>query len=962
MTNLNETLQQAVACHQTGQYAEAEQLYRVILQTQPDHPDANHNLGILLGMTDGLCYLKAALEADPARGQFWLSYADALLASGQANEALLVMQTAMECGLDSPAARTLLQEAGIAASGGSMTDVAGMSDRDARPQEKTDGVSGAELPKTEKSAVNKGKPAKKSVAKPARPQASLSQAEINQLVALFNAGRYAELESRARVLVERYPDSGFVWKVLGVSLGAQGKVVLQVLQKATELLPADAETHYNLGNALRDLGQLDDAVASYRRALKIKPDYAEAHNNLGGVLKDQGNMDAAAESFRNALNINPKFAVAYCNLAGVLQAKGLPDEAMANLRQAVTINPQFALAHNNLGCALKELGQFDDAVASYHRALEIKPDYAEAHNNLGSALKALGQLDDAVACYRRALQIKPDYAEAHYNLGVALQAFGLLDDAVACYRRALEIKPDFAEAYSILGGALEELGRLDDAVASCRRALEIKPGFAEAHNNLGVALKDLGQLDDAVASYHRALEIKPDYAEAHSNLGVALQDLGQIDDAVACYHRALEIRSDIADVKSNLLFCLNYHADLSAEEIYRAYREHDALYGLPLRSTWRPHTNDKTPNRRLRIGYVSPDFRIHSCRSFLEPLLSRHDKTQVEVYAYAELDKEDELTARYRSYVEHWIPTKGLGDEALAERIRSDGIDILVDLAGHTRDNRLSVFARKPAPVSLSTLGFGYTTGLSAIDYFMIDAAAIPEGSEGLFAEQPWRLATPGFIYQPAAGMGEVSSLPALQRGYITFGTLTRSIRINHRTIRVWSEILKQVEGSRLVIDSSNFKAPAMQDDLAAKFAAHGIARERLELGYHSPPWDVLRGIDIGLDCFPHNSGATLFESLYLGVPFITLAGRPSVGRLGSSILQAAGHPEWIAGSEEDYVARAVSLAGDPKRLAAHRAALRGEMESSAMFDEADFVRKTEEAYRQMWQRWCAGLSSMAAA
>jgi predicted O-linked N-acetylglucosamine transferase (SPINDLY family) len=744
--------------------------------------------------------------------------------------------------------------------------------------------------------------------------------ELNQLGILFNTGRYTELESRAGSLLSLYPNSGFIWQLLGSALLAQGKDALHAFRRAAELMPDDAEAHYNLGVDFTDLGKLDDAVASYRRAVKLKPNFAFAHNNLGYLL----------------------------------HTLGQPDAALASCRRAVGLKPDYAEAHNNLGNALQALGQPGEAVASYRRALALKPDYAEAHNNLGITLKALGQPSEAVASYRRALALKPGYAEAHNNLGNALKELGQLDEATVSYRQAIALKPDYAEAHYNLGTALNDLGQFDDAVSSYRHALQIKPDYAEAHNNLGVALQELGQLDDAVASYRRAQELRPDLIEAHNNLGNALKDLGQLDDAVASCRRALELKPDFAEAYSNLLFTLNYHPDLGAEEIYRAYQDYDAQRGIPLRSTWRAHDNDKNPHRRLRVGYVSPDFRHHSGHSFLEPLLAHHDKTRVEVYAYAELTRKDDVTARYKSYVEHWIPTKGMNDEALAERIRADGIDILVELAGHTAGNRLLTFARKPAPVSLSWLGFGYTTGLNAIDYFLTDEVCVPDGSEKLFAEQPWRIATPVYAYRPNPGMGEVGSLPARQRGYITFGTLTRAVRINHRTIRIWSELLKAVPNSRLVIDSGSFKDPAMQERMAAKFVACGISRERLEIGCHSPPWDVLRGIDIGLDCFPHNSGTTLFETLYMGVPYITLAGRPPVGRLGSTILQGAGHPEWIAASEDDYVAKAIALASDLGRLEAQRALLRAEMDNSPLRDEAGFAEKVETAYREMWELWCA--------
>jgi predicted O-linked N-acetylglucosamine transferase (SPINDLY family) len=400
---------------------------------------------------------------------------------------------------------------------------------------------------------------------------------------------------------------------------------------------------------------------------------------------------------------------------------------------------------------------------------------------------------------------------------------------------------------------------------------------------------------------------------------------------------------------------MNYDPDRSGSEIYEEYKRFNARFGLPLQGEWQPHCNSRESNRRLKIGYVSGDFTLHPVRHFLEPLLAHHDKTEVEIYAYADVAVEDVMTARYRGYADHWIPTAGMTDAELTDRIRLDCIDILVDLSGHTAKNRLGVFARKPAPVSVSWLGYGYTTGLAAIDYFLTDPAIVPPGSEDVFSETPWRLATPSCAYRPAEGMGEVSPLPAKERGSITFGTLTRAIRINHRSIRVWSEILKRVPGSRLVINSGNFKDPEMQSRLAEKFVAQGIDRERLEIGCTSPPWDVLRCLDIGLDCFPHNSGTTLFESLYMGVPFITLAGRPSVGRLGACILEGVGHGEWIAETEDDYVERAVSLASNLPQLEKLRAGLRAEMESSPLMDEPGFVRKVEAAYREMFGKWCEG-------
>ena len=679
---------------------------------------------------------------------------------------------------------------------------------------------------------------------------ALKPAEYNQLGSLFNAGRYAELETCSRNLLLQYPDSGFVWKVLAASLQKQAKDALNALEKATQYLPDDADAHRNLGGARHALGQAEAAAQCYRRALQIKPEDADLY---------------------------------------------------------------IFLAH-----ALKDLNQFEEVANCCRLALKIKPEYAEVHNNLGNTLLELGRFDEAVASYCHALELKHDYAEAYSNLGNALVILGQLTAAQTSCRQALAIDPDFADAHNHLGNALIELGQLEEAAACFRKAIELNPALAVAHNNLANVQKDFGLFEEAEQGYRRALLLKPDFIDAHSNI----------------------------------LFACNYHPDLSAENIYREYQEFDKQRAIPLRSTWRAHHNDRSMSRRLRIGYVSPDFKRHSCQSFLEPLLAHHDKTAVEVYAYAELAREDELSVRFKGYVDQWIATKGMHDEILAERIRSDGIDILVDLAGHTAGNRLRVFARKPAPVSVSWLGYGYTTGLGAIDYYLSDNACVPMGSEGLFAEQPWRIETPAYVYRPSENMGAVSSLPALKQGYIRFGTLTRAVRINYRTIRVWAAILKAVPNSRLVINSRNFEELAMQERIAARFAGQGIARERLEIGYTSPPWDVLRGVDIGLDCFPHNSGTTLFESLYMGVPFITLVERPSVGRLGSSILQGIGHPEWIAVSEAEYLVKAVEMAGNLDNLRLIRAALRGQMEGSALRDEAGFARKVEAAYGAMFKKW----------
>ncbi len=600
-----------------------------------------------------------------------------------------------------------------------------------------------------------------------------------------------------------------------------------------------------------------------------------------------------------------------------------------------------------------EKGHYNETVTLSRKMTASYPYYDFGWKMLGTVLKQIGRDVEALYPLEKAIELSSNDAETLNNLGITYKALGQNDQAEASCRRALEIKPDLAEAHNTLGAILLELGRFSEAETSHRHALEIRPNYVSAMNNLGNVFKEQCLLDKAEACYRQALTINPNSALAHNNLGYILQEQGEINAAEECYRQSLKLQPDFEFAFGNLLFALNYHPDKSAKEIFKAYQEYNTKYCLPHHSEWRPHNNNPNLQRRLKVGYVSPDFRKHSVQYFLEPLLAHHDNQVVEMYAYAELTEEDAVTSRYKSYVDHWVPTRGISNAALAERIRADGIDILVDLAGHTAKNRLSVFARKPAPVSVSWLGYGYTTGLTAIDYFLTDLTTVPHDSEALFSETPYRLTTPSFSYRPAEGMGDINDLPALTNGSITFGTLTRAVRLNYRTIRVWSEILKCVPNSRLVIDSKVFSDQYMRDLFIEKFIAHGITPERLELGYHTPPWDVLRGIDIGLDCFPHNSGATLFETLYMGVPYITLAGRSSVGRLGSCILQGLGHREWIAESEADYVTKAVELASDINRLSKIRAGMRSQMENSPLRDEKNFALKVEAAYRDIWKKWC---------
>ena len=438
--------------------------------------------------------------------------------------------------------------------------------------------------------------------------------------------------------------------------------------------------------------------------------------------------------------------------------------------------------HEDAGGALRTEGLLADELA-------IKPDFAEAHYNLGNVHLKLGHLDEAFASHQKALTINPDYAEAHNSLGATLEELGRYDQAIASYEKALTFKPDYAEAHNNLGNVLKDLGRLDEAVASYHKAFAIQPDYAEAHNNLGAALQKLGRLEDAVASYHKAIALNPDYAKAHNNLGNTLQKLGRLDEAVASYHKALAIKPDNPEAGRNLLYVMLNVPGLTPEELYTEHLRFSEKHSQGVARPAEDLTNDPTPDRRLRVGYLSSDFRNHPTGSVLLPLLSSHDRAKFEVFCYADVPCPDAMTERFRSTVDHWHPIVGKSDSEVAGMVRADAIDVLVCLAGHFDSNRPLVCAHRAAPVQVS-FHDGATSGLEEMDYWLTDDFLHPPDTKEMFTEELYRL--PVFYQWPLFEEAPpVETLPADQAGFVTFGSFNNPAKVNEEVIGLWAEVLK---------------------------------------------------------------------------------------------------------------------------------------------------------------------------
>ena len=536
------------------------------------------------------------------------------------------------------------------------------------------------------------------------------------------------------------------------------------------------------------------------------------------------------------------------------------------------------------------------------------------------------------------------------------------DEAEASYRRALQIKPDYAEALSNLGRTLNDLGRLEEAEACYRRALQIKPEYAEVLSNLGITLRELGRMGEAEACYRRALQIKPDYAEALSNLGSTLHDLGRLDEAESSWRRALMIKPDYALAHSNLLFGLTQNAAIDAKALYAEHCRFGEQYETSFRKDPSPHDNERNPERCLQVGFVSGDLRNHAVANYIEPLLEHLSGfSQLSLHAYLNHNANDSTTRRIRGYFAHWHPIVGLSDAALAEKIRADSIDILIDLSGHSANNRLLTFARKPAPVQASWMGYPGTTGMRSMDYYLTDRFLLPRGLfDDQFTEKIVHL--PASVpFLPNENSPPVNDLPALSKGHLTFGSFNRVSKLGMPVIALWSKLLRTLPDSRMVL--GGLPENEKYETLGERFALEGIASERLDFHPRSDMESYLglhHQVDICLDTFPYNGGTTTLHALWMGVPTLTLAGTTAAGRCGASILGNVGLEAFVAQDAEEFVHKGASWAGELAALSEIRAGLRGRLTNSAMMQPQLIAASLERALRIMWRRWCAGLPAQA--
>jgi len=747
------------------------------------------------------------------------------------------------------------------------------------------------------------------------------------------AGHHAACVSLASKRVKLHPSDGFGWYWLAVALFSAKDIVnaRDAIREASRLRKQDARTLIALGDISIASGDFAQALAAFQAVMSQTP------------LSDKGTslratLHAKIGDLLHALNRLPEAAHAYAEAAKL---------------QSTSAQNWF-----NLGATLLELNRNLEAYAALDKALANGHPEGEACSAMGAALIGQREWSRAQEVLMRALNLVPNDRKVLNNLSIVCLHLGRLPAAEEFIKRKLALDDGDVAGWVNLGSILRDQKRTQDAFSAFETALQHSPNDFGALSCIGALYADVHSYSNAVRYFRRALEhppsVHPEYVSTLIMLGNVLATLGEHHECEACFRKALHLQPDARAVWVNWFFVLNNHPDKSPEEIFAEYQAFDARLGAGGQkafSAQEPIQNNG--NRRIHIGYVSADFTRHSVQNFLTPLLTRHDRSAFEVSAFANMAGLEEVDAGYLRLIQNWNFIKGMTAAEVANLVREKQVDILVDLSGHTRGNRLDVFALHPAPVTVSWMGFGSTTGLATMDYYLADSRAVPPEDDRYFSEKPWRLERPYLTYRPRDEMGEPGYLPALATGRITFASLSRTIRFNDMLYTAWAEILKRTPNSVLCLNSQNLNDGDLCKETQCRFAALGIDPARIDCGFESPPWNLLRRIDISLDCFPHNSGTTLFESLYMGVPYITLSGRPGVGRLGAAILGGVSRDEWVAYTTEEYINKAVALASDLHALAAVRASLRSEMRKGPLMDEAGFARAVETAYLQMLEQRC---------
>lgn len=665
-----------------------------------------------------------------------------------------------------------------------------------------------------------------------------------------------------------------------------------------------------------------------------------------------GQLSEAGQIYEQILADDPRAADAW-NLSGVLaHQRGDAKVSVDRLNKAIRIRSDVPEYHVNLATALVDSGNHTGGLKAAGKCLRLDRGHKLAWNVQGNALLALDRVEEAIESFEKAIAIDDRFVEAWANLGRLHREAGSPEKAEEAIHKALSLNPNHAMALNNLGALLLDAGENDKAIEQLEAAMQLTPTSSIA-TNLGNAYQNVGRINDAEAAFQKAIELDNQSADAWYNAGVYFQSVADIENALDCFRIAYQLNSEHPSAINNYLFCLNLSTRISRVDVLQEHMVWGAgLVRRPLRNF---RGQDTSPTRRLRIGYVSPDFRAHPLASFVQPMIEVHDREQVEIFCYSDCGSPDSVTATMSAASDQWRMIHGMTDEAVWGQVRKDQIDILVDLTGHTASDRLNVFANRAAPIQVSMLGYLNTTGVEQVDYIVSDMHRDPESEDAYYVEKVVRLPSGGCCWQPPKNAPEPNSLPMLERGYVTFGCTHRANKLTDATLQLWSGVMGAVPNSRLLVFHNSLAgSPELQARIGQRMSEFGIDASRIDMAWHDGGeyLPAYHAMDILLECVPWSSGTTALDALWMGVPIPTIYGAQPVGRPTASVMHRLDLEELIAFSDEDYIGLVAELAQQTELLQSLRGQLRQLMQST-ICDATTFVSELETAYRDMWQDWC---------
>ena len=792
-----------------------------------------------------------------------------------------------------------------------------------------------------------------------------------------------------RRALELVPQEASWANELGRTLEAMGErqSAMQAYLRATEADPAHVPAWFNLGNSLLADKRTTEAEQAFRRALDLEPGFQPAALGLGSIAQAAKDLDAAESWYRKVLERSPGHGEALINLGALLAERKQPLEAERVLRDAVAAVPAMAEGWINLGSALRAQGRTEEALEVHRHAVELAPDSPAAHLQcaltlensgdlagaerslhealardsndpeihfaLANVLKAEGALGEAEAEFRRAIDLDPQHGPAWVNYAELLHATGRVDAGAGALEQAVKVAPDLAVAHMNLGVAKMNLGHDEAAESAFQKALELDPDSAETYLALGALYLYRGKLTESEAASRKALELVPGYHGALMNLGVALQQQGLLEESIEITRQAIALKPDHVQAWSNMLMTSNYSAAATARDLFEEHRRFGRHFpprrnaaGLPRRPV--------DGSRRLRIGYVSPDFRFHVVSFFFEAVLDAHDRDRFEILCYYNENRVDDVTRRIRSKADLWRDLAPLDEDQAEKRLLEDELDVVVDLAGHTSRNRLGVLSRRVAPIQVTWLGYPNTTGLEAMDWRITDANADPSPeADSLHTERLYRMPEVFIAYRPPPEAPDVAPVPPSEtQGFVTFCAYNNFSKVSDDVLMLWARILRELPAARLAMKTIALRDPNVQRRAQERLARLGCDLSRVSFSGIIPRLaDHLATYgraDVALDAFPYHGTTTTCEALWMGVPVVSLAGDRHASRVGVSLLESIGAGELVASSPDEYVEKAVGLARDPARLAFWRKELRDRMRASTLTNHARFTRQLEDAYLEM--------------